>query len=73
MSTWNIVLFLMALLVSAGLVAVATLQVNAFEQKLNQFILKIKNRYDLEKLKAALEEEKRIRAEKIKTRKGANP
>jgi hypothetical protein len=71
--TWNIVFFLLALLLSVSMVALATLQVNAFEKKVDDFLSRLNARYDLEKLKRAIEEEKRIKTEKAKARnRGAN-
>lgn len=66
--TWNLVLFLMGLLLSAVLLSLLTVQVNAFEQKLNNLIAMINKRYDLEILRQALEEEKRKIEEKAKKR-----
>lgn len=66
--TWNLVLFLLGLLFAALLLSFLTIQVNTFEQKLNQLIQDLDSRYNLDVLRARLSEEKRIQVEKAKRR-----
>lgn len=66
--TWNLVFFLLALLLSALMLSVLTVQINGYEQKLNQLIKDLDERYNLEALRQRLAEEKRIQTENAKKR-----